>query len=76
MPDYSGCLNKGCIYKYNCSRYMMVVNNPEWQTYCHFEKGKDGICEGWWPVKDAPFKCHTQEEMEEFEATTAQFKRP
>jgi hypothetical protein len=47
----------------------MMKSNSNWQTYCRFEQCNDTICEGWWAVKDAPFQCYTQEEMEVFEAT-------
>lgn len=68
MPDYSACVNNECIFRYDCARYMMK-SNSNWQTYCRFEQCNDTICEGWWAVKDAPFQCYTQEEMEVFEAT-------
>ena len=73
MPGYSACANDNCIYAYACARYMMVVDT-HWQSYCKFEKGEDGICNGWWPLTDAPFRCYTQTEMEVYQANMKSLK--
>jgi len=74
MPDYAGCLKKCCKCRFQCSRYMMMVSS-NWQSYCTFEINSAGICDGWWPIEDAPFPCYSVKEMEIYEANMENFRR-
>ena len=33
MPDYAACTDESCPLRKTCYRYMMVIDNPDWQSY-------------------------------------------
>jgi hypothetical protein len=74
MPDYSACDNRKCRDRRSCARYMMIYTSH--RIRCRFnDEGKE-ICEGWWSIKDADWKCFTPTEMEIYELNMANLRKP